>query len=519
MHLGVHVLKRVLYGGVAASLVLAGLAAVPASATIVAAGPQTVYDATVSPLPPNMPSLGFQATQTAEFGNEVTLAGTNRVLTAATVTFSNWAKQSSWPAYTNAEGYDWPITLNVYRVDNTTSTPRVGALISSVTDTITVPWRPEKSASCGNDDAWSPDNSTDCYHGIAFNHTFGLPSGAPVPDQIIVSVAYNTQSWGASPVGVDGPYDSLNVALRNATVDGPVAVGTDTNTDGVFWNTETAAWYADGGAAGVGILRQDTNWTPYTPAIALTATTPGCQFSQSGTTLTLLGDCTTDQTIAVPDGYTLDGAGHTITAVDPVGGHFLGAVLTNEDAGAGITIKNVTVTSSGLTNTCDAGANRLRGILLDGVGGTIDHVTVTGVRQGLSGCQEGNAIEARNFNSDGAAASPSVLVTVSNSTVANYQKNGITITGGVVGTVTNNTVQGDGPAAYIAQNGIQISYGAGGTVQGDLMAGNSYTGGTWTACGLLMYQANGVRTGKNAFSGNQKDICNYGRGGGSSPTN
>ena len=33
--------------------------------------------------------------------------------------------------------------------------------------------------------------------------------------------------------------------------------------------------------------------------------------------MTLNGDCTTDATILVPNGFTLDGAGNTITAVDP----------------------------------------------------------------------------------------------------------------------------------------------------------------------------------------------------------
>ena len=33
-------------------------------------------------------------------------------------------------------------------------------------------------------------------------------------------------------------------------------------------------------------------------------------------TVSLVADCTTDTTIGVPDGYTLDGKGFTITAVD-----------------------------------------------------------------------------------------------------------------------------------------------------------------------------------------------------------
>jgi Calx-beta domain len=80
-------------------------------------------------------------------------------------------------------------------------------------------------------------------------------------------VSFNTQSWGASPIGSDGPYNSLNVGLLTAPA--TPTVGTDFSSDGVFWNTATAANYTDGGAAGVGVLRFDTNWTPYTPAAEL----------------------------------------------------------------------------------------------------------------------------------------------------------------------------------------------------------------------------------------------------------
>ena len=46
---------------------------------------------------------------------------------------------------------------------------------------------------------------------------------------------------------------------------------------------------------------------------------------------TLLSDCTTDHTIVVTNGWTLDGDGYSITGVDPAGGHFLGAVVQGED--------------------------------------------------------------------------------------------------------------------------------------------------------------------------------------------
>ncbi|MEO8104911.1 MAG: hypothetical protein ABI602_01075, partial [Candidatus Saccharibacteria bacterium] len=52
-------------------------------------------------------------------------------------------------------------------------------------------------------------------------------------------------------------------------------VGHDDNADNVFWNTSFAGFYADGGTAGVGTFRQDTNWTPNgTVAFKIDATAP-----------------------------------------------------------------------------------------------------------------------------------------------------------------------------------------------------------------------------------------------------
>jgi hypothetical protein len=54
-----------------------------------------------------------------------------------------------------------------------------------------------------------------------------------------------------------------------------VTVGSDANTDAVFWNTSYAGFYADGGASAVGTFREDTNWRPNgTVAIQITASAP-----------------------------------------------------------------------------------------------------------------------------------------------------------------------------------------------------------------------------------------------------
>jgi hypothetical protein len=105
--------------------------------------------------------------------------------------------------------------------------------------------------------------------------------------------------------------------------------------------------------------------------------------------------------------------------------------------------------------------------------------------------------------------------TLSGSTITNYQKNGVVVSGpGAVVKVLSNTVTGQGKINYIAQNGIEISYGASGTVTGNTVSNNWYTGPIWTACGLLFYQAAGVKQSGNVFSGNQMNLCNAGRGGG-----
>ena len=234
-----------------------------------------------------------------------------------------------------------------------------------------------------------------------------------------------------------------------------------------------------------------------------------CQFSDDAATrtTTLLGDCSTSATVHVRDGWTLDGAGHTISAYDPAGGHFTGAVVAN--AGRTASVRGLTVTGYHLADVCDGGDDRLRGILLDGASGTVSGNRVVDLRQGDSGCQEGTAIEVRNV----ATGAPGVTVTVADNTVTGYQKAGIVLNGAVVGTVTGNTVRGQGPVGWIAQNGVQVGYGASAVVDGNTIADNWYTGPD-TACGLLLYQADGVKQRRNTFSGNEQDLCNVGRGGG-----
>jgi hypothetical protein len=246
----------------------------------------------------------------------------------------------------------------------------------------------------------------------------------------------------------------------------------------------------------------------------------------SPTTYTLLADCVTDRTIVVPQhagGTVFDGAGHSITGVDPTGDHFRGAVVQGEAGSDDITVKNLTVTVDGLADVCDGGIDRLRGILFDGVGGKIRDNTVTGVRQGTeSGCQEGNGIEVRNEPFEKGGVDESVVIR--DNVVTGYQKTGILANGSVSATIRGNIVEGDGPITYIAQNGIQVGFAATARLfDNNDVSGNDYTPRKVTACGLLLFKADGVggevKSGikyvreENNFHDNEQNICNFGKGG------
>ena len=105
--------------------------------------------------------------------------------------------------------------------------------------------------------------------------------------------------------------------------------------------------------------------------------------------------------------------------------------------------------------------------------------------------------------------------TLSGSSITNYQKNGVVISGaGTSVTAQSNTVTGYGMINYIAQNGIEIASGATALVKGNTVSGNWYTPKSFVACGLLFFQAGGVKQSGNNLVNNEVNLCNAGRGGG-----
>jgi nitrous oxidase accessory protein NosD len=233
-------------------------------------------------------------------------------------------------------------------------------------------------------------------------------------------------------------------------------------------------------------------WMGSAAAPARAATT--CVFDARGTRLVLRTDCETDASIEIPDGFTLDGRGRSIAAVDPPDGHFVGAIVRN--AGATAHVRNLVVEARALANVCDPAGPpdlRLAGILLEDASGTVVGNRVLGINQGQSGCQEGAAIAVRS-----AAEGPLREVRIAGNRVEGYQKTGILVNGNASAAIESNRVVGLGPVDFIGQNGIQIGFGATGTVTRNAVSQNLFTQGTAASAGVLLLSAGtGVEVARN----------------------
>jgi len=87
---------------------LAAIAGLALSLVPSVAMADVIYNSIPAPLPGNLPSLGYQATQTTEFGDRIQFAGTARHLTTVTVTLSDWAKYSDWSRAIRPPAFPFP---------------------------------------------------------------------------------------------------------------------------------------------------------------------------------------------------------------------------------------------------------------------------------------------------------------------------------------------------------------------------------------------------------------------------
>jgi hypothetical protein len=251
-------------------------------------------------------------------------------------------------------------------------------------------------------------------------------------------------------------------------------------------------------------------WTLSNPSDVMTTTVGGNRYGWLvGNDLPLALDNVTRTGTIIPScaatGFVRDGINLTAAQI--------GGSVTGELDATGCNIGAYNPTS--VTGATIFGANYF-GVVANGVNLSLTNSTIRNIGEApaFNGAQHGNAIVYIN----GASG------TISGNTVYDYQKNGITVSGkaadGVAegpkttALVLNNVVAGEGPIDYIAQNGIQISFGASATVKGNTVSGDNYTPTSYVACGLLLYQAGGVKASGNILFDNERNQCNFGKGGG-----
>jgi uncharacterized repeat protein (TIGR01451 family) len=230
----------------------------------------------------------------------------------------------------------------------------------------------------------------------------------------------------------------------------------------------------------------------------------------NGTTYTLTADCgeVTSPITVPPTITTVDGGGHIISATDLANpadptDHTIpqwnGGIVTNAGAGQTMNIKNVTITGPAAGfSLCNNSGNVLYGIFFNGAGGgSVTNVTVDHIFQFQNGafgsCQTGRAIRADN----------SGTITITGTTVRDYQKSGFEARGSTIMNLSGSTA---GPShaleGLIAQNGVSI-VGAAGTVENNTIFGSGYTqsvGGPGASTAVLLFGAHDVTVTNNTLT-------------------
>jgi len=236
-------------------------------------------------------------------------------------------------------------------------------------------------------------------------------------------------------------------------------------------------------------------------ALPSAARAQACEFLTQDRVWHLLGDCQTDQSIEIPEDIVrFDGGGHVIVAVDTPGRPFRGGVVVARSRQASVV--NTRVSTLLTTNSCVGGDALLRGIYFDGASGEISNNTVRAISRGSAACEEGNGIEVRNRDRDGAPT----MVVIHDNHVDEYQKTGIVVHGNVEATIESNVIGSSVAHPIITPNGIQIGPQASARLRNNQIAGN-FTGaaasGPAGAAIILTESGPGTIVDRNLIEGDE----------------
>jgi hypothetical protein len=279
---------------------------------------------------------------------------------------------------------------------------------------------------------------------------------------------------------------------------------------------------AAGSALVVAVFGLPALWAPAADAVAPALGSCAASSDVPTKTIALTADCDTFSTLDVPDGWTLDGAGHTITAVqDATHPSFVGGVISSatgdDTAAATMNVKNLAITTRDFDQfTQDVGSDTLYGIKMVRAGGTITDVSVNGIAH-TSGGQSSRAVFVSNED-NGSRDVPRAEVSLNRVTITRYQKSGLFLRGNLAYDVRNldvgpSTAVDGTPNTTNAANGVTAINGAHGSLTDSNLGQNRYAtddGGeaadVTTATSVLLYNAGRTTLSRNVFEGTDGDV-------------
>ena len=243
---------------------------------------------------------------------------------------------------------------------------------------------------------------------------------------------------------------------------------------------------------------------------AFTVVQTGINRVGSGGIVHVLAGTFTEQLRIDNKSLTLTGAGttQTIIAAVPSGSRnpysitqWTGDARTI-DACIGVTGAG-SVAISGITvNGNNLGPDNFYGIHLFNSSGTVSNCRIENITNGANpGSSRVVSLAATH------GLGQTITVTFANNVIPTFQKGAILLMGpGTTCAVSGNTIEGAVNAA-LAPNGIQVSYGASGSVSQNTVTGVAYSGADWAATGILLFESGSV-----TISGGAVNDCQTGIG-------
>ncbi|MDD4050457.1 MAG: right-handed parallel beta-helix repeat-containing protein, partial [candidate division Zixibacteria bacterium] len=172
------------------------------------------------------------------------------------------------------------------------------------------------------------------------------------------------------------------------------------------------------------------------------------------------------------------------------------------DACIGVTGTS-SINISGLTvNGNNLGPDNFYGIHLFNSSGTVSNCRIENITNGANPGSSRVVSLAATHGLD-----QTITVAFNNNVIPTFQKGAILIMGpGTTCSLTGNTIQG-AVNANLAPNGIQVSYGASGTLTDNTVTGVAYSGADWAATGIILFEPGSI-----TISGGTVNDCQTGIG-------